>query len=141
MRLMLIHIFHCAADVVPEEWIQKMKNLAFPYQKDKRYHEEYQGFDDKYSSQETSKTKASTHPNEKKQLQSLQISSLQKFAKIRIYLTPYLCNELLLWLSRLLEGKRYQNNFQEHHFLRDLKIRPFLPCYIAAEKEREFQIP
>ena len=29
-----------------------------------------------------------------------------------------------------LEGKIYQNNFQEHDFLRDLKIPPCLTCYL-----------
>ena len=39
-----------------------------------------------------------------------------------------------------LEGKRYQNNFQERNFLRDLKIPPFFPCYVAEEDRRELQI-
>ena len=33
-----------------------------------------------------------------------------------------------------LEGKRYQNNFQEHDFYGNRNSRPFLPCYSAAEK-------
>ena len=31
-------------------------------------------------------------------------------------------------------GKIYKNNFQEHDFLWDLKIPPFFPCHVAAEK-------
>ena len=40
----------------------------------------------------------------------------------------YQINEKVFWL----EGKIYQNNFQERDFLRDLKIPPFFPCYVAG---------
>ena len=33
---------------VPEAWLEKVKNLVFLFNKDKRYHEEYEGFDDEY---------------------------------------------------------------------------------------------
>ena len=48
----------------------------------------------------------------------------------------YQINEKVFWL----EGKIYQNNFQERDCLRDLEIQPFFPCYVAAEKTRELQI-
>ena len=36
-----------AAEVnVPDSWLEKMKNLAFPYNEEMRYHEEFEGFDD-----------------------------------------------------------------------------------------------
>ena len=34
--------------MVPEEWLEKMKNLVFPFNTEKRYHEEYEGFDEEY---------------------------------------------------------------------------------------------
>ena len=40
-----------------------------------------------------------------------------------------------------LEGKKYQNNFQEHNFLRDLKIPPIFPCYVEAEKRSGISNP
>ena len=37
--------------------------------------------------------------------------------------------------------KKYQNNFQEHNFLWDLKIAPFFPCCIALEKSVQISNP
>ena len=37
-----------AAIEVPDEWLEKMKNLVFLYNRNKRYHEEYEGFDEQY---------------------------------------------------------------------------------------------
>ena len=31
---------------VPDAWLEKMKNLAFLYNEEKRYHEEFEGFDE-----------------------------------------------------------------------------------------------
>ena len=59
------------------------------------------------------------------------------------YIQIFLRGEVILTVHKkmwLLEGKRYKNNFQERDFLRDLKIPPVFPCYVAAEKRRELQI-
>ena len=32
----------------PQEWLDKMRDLTFLYNKEKRYHEEYEGFDEDY---------------------------------------------------------------------------------------------
>lgn len=34
-----------ASQSVPDSWLEKMKNLVFLFNEDKRYHEEYEGFD------------------------------------------------------------------------------------------------
>ena len=36
--------------LVPEEWLEMYKNIAFPFNPDKRYHEEFEGFDAQYES-------------------------------------------------------------------------------------------
>lgn len=35
-----------AEAAVPDAWLEKMKNLAFLYNEEKRYHEEFEGFDE-----------------------------------------------------------------------------------------------
>ena len=35
-----------ALDTVPEAWLDKMADLVFPFNAEKRYHEEYEGFND-----------------------------------------------------------------------------------------------
>lgn len=37
-----------AAEAVPESWLQQARELAFLFNADKRYHEEFQGFDQRY---------------------------------------------------------------------------------------------
>ncbi|XP_059096648.1 protein-glucosylgalactosylhydroxylysine glucosidase-like [Tigriopus californicus] len=39
-----------ASQSVPDVWLERMKNLVFLFNKDKRYHEEYEGFDMEYES-------------------------------------------------------------------------------------------
>ena len=41
----------------------------------------------------------------------------------------------------VVEGKRYENNIEEHAYLRDLKIPPFFPCYVAEEKKARISNP
>ena len=71
--------------------------------------------------------------------QYLKKSILIRMLKLRIW-NSFSSQKFLLKASKiffkslLLEWKRYQNNFQEHDFLRDLKIPPFFPCHVAAEK-------
>ena len=42
---------------IPSEWLDKMKNLVFTYNKEQRYHEEFEGFDSKLNSGELTKVK------------------------------------------------------------------------------------
>ena len=37
-------------ELVPQQWLEKYKNISFPYNPDKRYHEEFEGFDAEYES-------------------------------------------------------------------------------------------
>lgn len=39
-----------AQQMVPSEWLDKMRNLVFLFNSAKRYHEEYEGFDEEYES-------------------------------------------------------------------------------------------
>ncbi len=34
---------------VPDEWLDKMRNLVFLYNEEKEYHEEFEGFDEQYT--------------------------------------------------------------------------------------------
>jgi len=38
-----------AEAAIPNEWLERVKNLVFVFNEKKRYHEEYEGFDDQYS--------------------------------------------------------------------------------------------
>ncbi len=40
---------------IPDEWMDKMKNLVFLYNADKEYHEEFEGFDEQYTSGKSGK--------------------------------------------------------------------------------------
>jgi len=44
-----------ARAAIPDEWLEKMENLVYTYNADKRYHEEYQGFDNEITSGKASK--------------------------------------------------------------------------------------
>ena len=35
-------------ELVPQQWLEQYKNISFPYNPDKRYHEEFEGFDAEY---------------------------------------------------------------------------------------------
>ncbi len=41
-----------AITVIPEEWLYKMSNLVFLFNEDRRYHEEYEGFNEQYQTGE-----------------------------------------------------------------------------------------
>ena len=34
----------------PKKWLEKYKNISFPFNPDKRYHEEFEGFNTEYES-------------------------------------------------------------------------------------------
>ena len=35
---------------MPQKWLEKYKNISFPFNVEKRYHEEFEGFDSEYES-------------------------------------------------------------------------------------------
>ena len=35
--------------LVPDSWLNVVQNLVFPYNPPKRYHEEYEGYDEEYN--------------------------------------------------------------------------------------------
>ena len=38
---------------VPDDWLDKMKNLVFLYNAEKEYHEEFEGFDEQFTTGES----------------------------------------------------------------------------------------
>ena len=52
-----------------------------------------------------------------------------------------MATEDLCRLCTIVVEKDWNINFQEHDFLLDLKIPPFHPCYLAAEKKAGISNP